>query len=357
MNIQDLLKFAANQGASDVHLQGGSPPMLRLGGQLRGVEGGKVPDDTLLTFLQAVAPPSLGDLDAAIDGGSRFTFALDGVARFRAALYRNERQPGVCLRIIPTRPGSIESLGLPPVLRELAMARRGLTLVVGASGSGRTTTQAALVDVVNRSRPAAVITIEQPPEFVHEPDKALFTRIDPGTGPEGTTRAIDRSLELDPDLIVVGELDRTEAALAAVLRAVESGRHVIASMRTSSSIRALEQLLDPVAPERKPSAKHRLAAALEAIVALRLAVTREGGRKPAVEVFRGLHQTRELYLANRLDDIARLMAGQQGGMQEFDRQLLAMYRAGQVSGTEALRIATDPEALGAELQAGRRPAA
>ncbi|QDV34170.1 type IV pilus twitching motility protein PilT [Tautonia plasticadhaerens] len=357
MNIQDLLKFAANQGASDVHLQGGSPPMLRIGGQLRGVEGAKVPDDQLLAFLRSVAPASLGELDAAIDGGSRFAFAVEGLARFRAALYRNEERPGVCLRVIPTRPGSIESLGLPPVLRELAIARRGLTLIVGASGSGRTTTQAAMVDAVNRSRPAAVVTVESPAEFVHEPDKALFTRVDPGLGADGATRAVDRALELDPDLIVLGELDRTEVALAAVLRAVESGRHVVASMRTSSTIRALEQLLDPVAPERKSAIKARLAAALEAIVALRLATTKEGGRRPVVEVFRGLHQTRELYLANRLDDIARLMAGQQGGMQEFDRQLLAMYRAGQVSGTEALRLATDPEALGAELQAGRRPAA
>ncbi|WP_158633476.1 type IV pilus twitching motility protein PilT [Tautonia sociabilis] len=357
MNIQEFLRFAVGQGASDVHLQGGSPPKVRIDGQLRGVEGGALGDDAMLAFLRSVAPPSLGDLDAALDLGSRFAFEVDGLARVRASLYRSEGSPGACLRIIPGRPKTLEDLGLPAVLREIALARRGLTLIVGASGSGRSTTMAALVDAVNRARPSAVVTIEHPGEFLHEPDKAMFTRLAPDPGPDGTARAIDRALELDPDLIVVGELDRSEAALRSALAAVESGRHIVAAVRASSAIRALEQLLDPVAPERKPPLKPRLAAALEAIVALRLAAAKAGGRRPVVEVLRGLHHTRELYLANRLDDIARLMAGQQGGMQEFDRQLLALYRAGLVSGTEALRLATDPEALGADLQANRRPAA
>ena len=357
MNIQDFLRFAVGQGASDVHLQGGTSPKLRIAGQLRNVEGNSVEAASLSSFLNAVIPGGPEALARARETGSRLTFELPGLARFRAAFYDQDGSPGVSLRVIPLTPPDLDSLRLPPVLRELAVARRGLTLVVGASGSGRSTTLAALVDQVNKTRSAVVVTIEAPTEFVHKPDKSLFIHLDPGSEPGATALAIDRSLGLDPDVVVVGELDRTEEALRAVLSAVESGRHVLASFRASSSIRAIEQLLEPVSLERRAAVKLRLAPALEAIIGLRLAATKEGNRRPAVEVFRGVHQTRELYLANRLDDIARLMAGRMSGMQEFDRELLELYRSGQISGTEALRLATDPEALGADLQVARRPSA
>jgi len=350
LNFDDFLKFAVKNNASDVYLQAGSKPKLRIAGQFRSVESPPPSAEDLKAFLGRIVPPGEpGGVEAALAEGRRFSRGLPGLGRFRATLFQHLDAPGVCLRPIPETPRSLESLGLPSVLREIALARRGLTLVVGAAGNGLTTTIAAMIDAINQAQACSVVTLENPVEFLHTPKQALVTHLTDALDP----KTIRHALDLAPDALALGVIDRTEPMLRAVLDAAATGHQVIAALRAPNAIRALEELIAAVPGDHRAMVKRGLADRLEATVAIRLVQTKQGAIRPVVEVFRMVSQTRQLYLDNRLDDLGRLMAARLSGMQNFDRQLLELYQAGTISGTEAMKQATDPEALAAELHARR----
>jgi twitching motility protein PilT len=348
MNYESLLKFGIDQNASDIHLQAGGTPQLRIGGLIRNVEGPTLEAEGLRAFLSSIAPKAIaGDLDAALMRGARFTRTLDGVGRFRVGLYSHLGQPGAALRVIPLVPLSVEELNLPPVVRDVALARGGLTIVAGTLGSGRTATLAAMIDQINAAQYAKIVILGEPIEHLYARKKALVTLMEPGLDVPSFAHGLERALRLDPDVIAIDELtDDSTARLA--LRAAEAGRQVIATMTATRATQAIERLLYLVGSE----AAAQLATTLEAILAQRLATTRDGRRRPAVEVLRGGPATAKALLDRRLADLRNLPAGRQAGMQTIEQHLVDLYRAGQISGTEAMRLANDPEAVAPHVRPG-----
>lgn len=353
MNFEQLLKFAVDQGASDVHLQTSATPQLRIGGMIRNVEGAPIEEESLCGFLEKIVPKSLtNDLAGALQRGTVFSKTIEGVGRFRCALFSHVGHPGVALRVIPTTVRAAEELNLPPVIREIALARGGLTLVSGIAGTGKTTTVAALVDAINSAQPAKIVTIEDPVENLHPRKKALVTQLELGLDAPSFEHALTRALRQDADVLVIDELSDQPTAIGA-LRAAEAGKQVIATLVATSPTHAIERLLHMVGPAEHNTAMGQIASTLEAIITQRLAVTKDGGRRPALEVLRGGPITAKSLGERRIADLRNLPAGRQAGMQKLEQHLVELYQAGLISGTEALRLANEPDNVASQIRGSR----
>jgi twitching motility protein PilT len=354
MNFEGLLRFAVEQGATDIHLQAGSMPQLRIGGMLRGVEGQVVVADDLETFLASLRGP--GTAPAA----RVFARTIEGVGRFRCAGYTQMGMPGVVLRVLPTAVRSVEEAALPPVIKDIALARRGLTLVAGGSGSGRTSTLATMVDLIAASVPCTIVTVEEPVEYVFPARKAMVTQMESGLDVPTASEGIRQALRQVPDVLVVGELRDLETTQLA-LQAADSGHQVLATFPAGTATQALERVIAQVPDQQKRVALGQLAGSLEAVVAQRLAVTKDGKRRPVVQILRASPFTSRSINEGRMQDLANYLASRQAGMQTFEQHILQLYQEGVLSGTEALRLATNPEAVATELRvlrsAGSIPAA
>ncbi len=352
MNFEQLLKFGVDQGASAIHLQADASPQVRIGGLIRNVEGPPVKADALKAFIASIAPKSVGDdIDRSLAAGSIFSTSI-AAGRFRCSTFNQIGGPGIVLRVIPSTIRSVEELNLPRVVREVALASRGLTLVVGPSSSGKTTTLAAMVDAINGASSQKVVAIEAPVEFVHANKKAMVTQMEVGRNVSSFEHGLGLALQQDADVIVVGDL-RDGAVARIVLDEVEAGRKVLAAMTGLSVTQAIARFIALIPADHKETAVPQLAAALDAVIAQRLARSRDGKFRPAVEVFRGGAASIGSILENRLKDLDHFIESRQNGMQSLDQHLLELNQSGVISGTETMRLATNPEAVAVELRAHR----
>jgi twitching motility protein PilT len=353
MNFDQLLKFGVDQGASAIHLQAGTSPQVRINGLIRNVEGSPVKGEDLRAFIASIGPKSVtDDIDRSIAVGSTFSTSV-AAGRFRCTAFSQIAGPCLVLRAIPSTIKSVEELNLPKAVREVALASRGLTLVVGPSGSGRSTTLAAMVDLINGASNLKIVTIEAPVEHIHTNKKAMITQMEVGQNASSFEHGIALALEQDADVIVVGDV-RDAVAARMVLGAAESGRKVIAVMTGLSAIQAITRLISLVPPDEREIAVSQLATTLEGVVAQRLARTRDGKFRPAVELLRGGVNVSKSILENRFKDLSYHLEGRQGGMQSLDQHLLELHQSGVISGTETMRLATNPEAVGMGLRALRQ---
>lgn len=356
MNFEQLLRFGVDQQASDIHLLPGSPPGLRIGGQLRTVEGQLIPHEGFEAFLKSIVPPELAeDLDSAAAGGAVFVRTIDGVGRFRGTLSRQLGLPGLVLRAIPASIGSIAELNLPPVVQDVALGRRGLTLVTGTGGSGKTRTLAAMVDLINSTVTCKIVTVEDPVEYVHSGKKSLVAQRRVGRDAASFEEALAAATREDADVLVIGDL-RDAGSLRLALRAAESGQQVLAALHGNGAVQAVERLVAMLPPDDRRIGVAQLTGTLEAAIALRMAANKDGGRRPVVEVLRGGPMTTRSILEGRYQDLSGFLASRQGGMQQFDQHLLELYQSGVISGIEAMRLATNPEGVAADLRNLRRKA-
>lgn len=356
MNLEQLAKFAVDQGATDIHLQSGATPQLRLSSLIRNVEGGVIEPDTLKAFLRTITPASIaGDLDSALARGARFSAGIEGTGRFRVSLFSHRGEPGAVLRAVPAAPKTIEELHLPAALKDVALARRGLVLIVGPASSGRSSTLAALIDLVNMSFHVHVVSIEDPVETVHSNKKALVTQMEVGRDTPSFDAGIAQAMGQDVDILVVGEL-ADASTMRAALEAAESGKQVFAIMKGSSALNTIERLLGMAPNDQRKLIAAQLGTYLEAILVQRLANTKDGKRLPALEILRGGPLTARCILEGRFTDLANQISGRQGGMQSIDQDLVELYQAGAISGTEAMRLAHNPETLATELRGLRQAA-
>jgi twitching motility protein PilT len=354
MTIDQFLKFAVDQGASDLHLQTGAAPMLRILGQMRTVDAPPLADAQLRQFIRALAPRTIADdIDAAIARGADFSYGVAGLARFRCNLYSHLGSPGLVLRVILPRIRTLDELHLPPILREIALARRGLTLMSGATGSGKSTTLAAMVDLLNEAYYLKILTIEDPVEYEHTNKRALISHVEVGRDTPSFEHGLRQAMRQAPDAILVGEL-RDADTVRMALRAADTGHQVLATIHSSNAAQTIERLLAMVPPAELAIARQQLAAALVGVVSQRLTVSRSGERWPVVEVLRGDSVVAKYILENRIVDIADYITTGQWGMQTFDMHLLKLYTSGIISGTQALSVATNPEALALEMRAPGR---
>jgi twitching motility protein PilT len=353
MNVEQLLRFAVTQKASDLHLHAGLPATLRLHGTLRAVDGPVVPADALRDFLARTVPAVLrGDPEATFRAGRAFAFAIDGLARFRALPSQHQGEPGLSLHVIPLGIPTSDTHQLPAAIRDIALSRNGLTLIAGPLGSGRTTTLACMVEHLRTQVPSKVVVIEDPIEYVYPSGgKALLLQREVGRDTSSIEAGVEQALHEDADTIAAGSVDGRAAR--PMLQALESGRQVIGVVRATSAVQALDRFLALLPPDEQRSALGLLAQSLEAVVAQRQATLRDGTRRPIFEILRGGPIAGRSLSEGRLADLARYMTGRQAGMQTFDQGLLDLYQADQISGTEAMRLATNVEGVARDIQALR----
>jgi twitching motility protein PilT len=355
MNFEQLLKFGVDQGATAIHLQAETSPQLRIGGVMRNVEGPPVKAEELRAFIGSIAPKSVDDdFDRPLPLGSRFSTSV-GTGRFRCVTFSQIRGPGLVLRVIPPGLRTIEDLQLPRAVRELALASRGLIVVVGPSGSGKTTTLNAMVDLINGASYQKIVTIESPVEHLHANKKAMITQMEVGVNASSFEHGLGLAMQQDADVIVISDLREPEVVRMA-LGAAEAGRKVLTTMTGLHAIQAISRLISLVLPAEGDAASSRMGGALEGVIAQRLANTRDGKLRIAVEVLRGGLVTSRAIQENRLRDLTYVMEGRQSGMQSLDQHLIELYQSGVISGTEAMRLASNPEAVGEGLRAPRQAA-
>jgi twitching motility protein PilT len=343
-----LLAFGIDRGVSDIHFEVGYPPHYRLHGELLGAI--KVPPLTV-SDTEGIARLILGDSSRPVDFNRQFgeidvSYSLAGRGRFRASIFRQRGSVGIVMRLIPFEVQSLEELHLPPVLAEIADARRGMILVTGATGNGKTTSIAAMIRYINETRHAHIITIEDPIEFLFEPGKCMIIQREVGTDTESFKDAVTAALRQDPDVIMVGEIRDRETA-ATCLKAAETGHLVISAIHTPDTISTVQRYVGMFEADSQDMVRERLGDALQAVVSLRLLVGNEGrGRIPAVEIMRVTRSVREcIRTPGRLGDIADLIKKGRDlySMQLFDQHLLDLVNAGLISMEAAIYASSNPD--------------
>jgi len=287
MDLNRLLQFAVDQNASDVHIQSGAPPMLRIAGEMRRLDSEPFTGDAIGALIAEMAADRTGAaLEEAIQAGLDFSYMLPGVARFRGSAYRQLGSLGLVIRVIGLHIPSFDELNLPKVVRDVALVRRGLILVTGTTGSGKSTTLAAMIDLINRTYRSKIITIEDPVEYLHHARESLISQFEVGRDTPSFARALRQSLRQDPDVILIGEL-RDAESLRIALHAADTGHQVFSTVHSANAPQTVERIIAMFPPAEHHLLLSQLAGSIEAIISQRLVATEAGGRRPAVEVLRG----------------------------------------------------------------------
>jgi len=354
MDFQQLLRFAVDNHASDLHLQAGSAPMLRVAGQSRFVNTEPLANEAVRNIVLALLPAAKhSEVDRAVVNGLDFSYAVPNLARFRCSAFSQLGQFGMVLRII--RPGipTIEQLNLPEAIRDIALSQRGLTLVTGTTSSGKSSTLAAMIGLINENYRTKIIAIEDPIEAIHPNKKSMISQIEVGVDTPSFDQALRQALRLNPDVILVGEL-RDVQTLRIALRAADTGHQVFSTLHAANATQTIERIIAMFPPAEHDLLLSQLASSIEAIISQRLVTTVDGQRRPALEILRGSPVSEKFILQKRLTDLHAYMETSESGMQTFDAHLLRMYREQLISGTEALRTASNPEALGMAMRGIRR---
>ncbi len=341
-DLTALLSFARDEGASDLHISAGLPPLLRIRGEIMKLE---------------MAPLSAEDTHAAIydilnDEQKRlfeehrdldFAFEIPGVSRFRANVLWQQRGEGAVFRVVPTTVKTLEELGMPKVLKDLAMKEKGLVVVTGPTGSGKSTTLAAMVDHVNDTRRGHILTIEDPIEFVHTPKKCVINQREVGPHTKSFAAALRAALREDPDVILVGELRDLETTQLAI-SAAETGHLVFATLHTNSASKTVDRIIDIFPSGQQAQVRTMLSESLEGVVAQSLLPSKDGkGRVAALEVLVGVPALRNLIREDKTAQILSVIqTGAQHGMQSLDQSLRDLVMQGRLSRGEAMKKSSNP---------------
>lgn len=342
-----LLAFGIERGVSDIHFEVGYPPHYRLHGELLGAI--KVPPLTA-PDTEAIARMILEDRMITVDFTRRFaeidvSYSLAQRGRFRASIFRQRGAVGIVMRLIPISVQSLVQLNLPSVLAEISDARRGLILVTGATGNGKTTTMAAMLRHINETRHAHIVTIEDPIEFIHEPQKCMIIQREIGSDTESYAGAMTAAMRQDPDVILVGEIRDRETA-STCLKAAETGHLVLSAIHTPDAAATVQRYLGLFESDALEVVRDRLGDCLQAIVSLRLLAAKDGRRRiPAVEILRVTRTVRECLRAGRLSDLHELMRKGRDlySMQLFDQHLMDLVNSGLITMETAIYASSNPE--------------
>ncbi len=347
VNLSQILSFAAEKGASDIHFQVGSPPLLRHQGELFPLKHPPLSEEDMVAIGQTLA--KYGDAEKFkkelrdYDG----SFALANVARFRVNVYRQNGRYAAVLRLIPFKPRSFEELNLPKVLEKIAMLKRGLILVTGATGNGKSTTLASIINHINQKRRAHIITIEDPIEYLFEKNLSVISQREIGPDTESFASALRGAMRQDPDVLMVGEL-RDHLTVDTCLKAAETGHLVMASIHTPDVMRTLNRLLGYFPAEEHPSIRQRLSENLVAIISQQLLATQDKkGMIPACEIML-VNKTIEMCLKNpeKTNEILTYVSKNRDlGMQTFDQHLIELVKARKISMDDAMVAAEQAETL------------
>lgn len=354
-SFHKLLAFGIEKGVSDIHFEVGYPPHYRLHGELLGAT--KVAPMGA-TDTESIAAMILEDRHIEVDFTRRFaeidvSYSLLQRGRFRASIFRQRGAVGIVMRLIPIVVYTLEQLHLPPVVAEIANARRGLVLVTGATGNGKSTTLAAMIRYINETRHAHIVTVEDPIEYIHEPQRCMIIQREVGADTESFRDALVAALRQDPDVIMVGEVRDRETA-ATCLKASETGHLVLSAIHTPDTSATIQRYVGMFEANEQDITRERLADCLQAVVSLRLLPSKDGTRRvPAVEILRMTRSMREcIRNAARLGEIPELIRKGRDlySMQLFDQHLAELVTSGVITMDTAKHAASNPEELERSLR-------
>jgi twitching motility protein PilT len=358
MDITQLLTFAQRQGASDVHLASCEPPMVRINGDIKKIEHAPLTSEEVHNMIFDIMSDLLrktfqesNDVD--------FSFELGNIARFRVNAFRTRWGEAAVFRTIPTKVMTIEELGLPSLIRDLCDREKGLVLITGPTGSGKSTTLAAMIDYINHTYEGHILTIEDPIEFVHESRKCLVNQREVGPHTQSFSAALRGALREDPDVILVGEMRDLET-IALALTAAETGHLVFGTLHTSSAPKTVDRVIDVFPAAQQAQIRAMFAESIQAVITQTLLKRRAGGRIAALEILVGTTAVRNLIRENKIHQIPSAMqTGQAAGMQTMDMALIELVNRGVVSAEEAQSRSLTPNLFGSVPEAktgnGRLP--
>jgi len=344
MDVTELLAFGVEQGASDCHLSAGEPPMLRVNGDLKKLDSPALSPEAVHALIFDI----MNDAQRRVFQETLecdFSFALGETARFRVNVFMQRKGEAAVFRTIPTKILTLEELGMPPILKQLCEKEKGLILVTGPTGSGKSTTLAAMVDYLNESYEGHILTVEDPIEFVHRSKKCLVNQRELGPNTQSFSNALRAALREDPDIILVGEL-RDLDTIQLALTAAETGHIVFATLHTSSAPKTVDRIIDVFPPVQQAQIRAQFAESIEAVIAQTLCKKKGGGRVPALEIMTGTTAIRNLIREGKIHQIPGTMqVSQKDGMQTMDMALINLVNRGLVTREEAQSKSMNPNLL------------
>jgi len=325
--MQQLLEEANARGASDLHLSAGEPPAVRVHGDLGRLDGPPLSPHQVLELVHSIMTDAQRE-HFAVEHECDFATDLPGVGRYRVNAFVHSRGPGTVLRNIPTQVPQLDEMTLPPVLKELCEKERGLVLVTGPTGSGKSTTLAAMVNHINQTWDAHILTVEDPIEFVHTPQRCFVNQREVGPHTNSFANALRAALREDPDVILVGEMRDLET-ISLAITAAETGHLVFGTLHTSSAAKTIDRVIDAFPGEQQAQIRAMLSESLEAVVAQTLLKKKGGGRIAACEVLIGVPAVRNLIREGKLHQIPSMMqTGQRMKMETLDMALAGLLKRG-----------------------------
>jgi twitching motility protein PilT len=350
LSLHDFLKTSVKIGGSDIHLQGDSVPMIRVDGRAKFLDVLPLSDEAMTEYvdkiLNAQAEPKdkrdilhhKGSVDVAYSMGP-------GQPRFRTNLFHSREKYAIVMRRIVTKIPNFEELNLPPQIEQMAEFQRGMVLVSGTTGSGKSTSLAAVIGKINRNRAERIITVEDPIEFQHENAKSLVSQVEVGTDSESYEYALRAMMRQDPDVILIGEI-RDSFSLTTALRAADTGHMVFTTVHATNAPMTVGRISSLFIPEQRELQQEQLAMNLNAIVCQRLAKRRDGkGRIPVNEIMMATPLVRKYILEGEFDKLKGCVGNRESGSQSFDQHLVELFNKQLIDISEAMRLASNVDAL------------
>ena len=346
MDITELLTAAVQAGASDLHLKSGNYPMMRVHGELRPIVEDRRLDPPAMEALAAELMPAALQPRLAREHEADFAHSVAGLGRFRCNVFRQRGTIAMVLRVIPIQVSSLEDLELPPVLKIIAEGERGLILLTGTTGSGKSTTLAAMVDHINHTRATHIMTVEDPIEYLHQDDRSIINQREVEVDTKSFAQALRSALRQDPDVILVGEMRDLETVETG-LTAAETGHLVMSTVHTLDATETINRLIAVFPPHQQRQVRLQLASVLRAVISQRLMPRVDGtGRSVAVEVLVNTAFVRDCIVDPERTHLIQdaIAAGtSQYGMQTFDQSIYGLYQGGRISYDTALQWASNPD--------------
>ena len=354
LSMGDLLEVAVEQGASDLHLSEGLAPVLRLHGHLQPLDAQPLRPEDSERLMKQITPED-HQRRLRESGGSDFGIEFGERARFRVSIFMQKGTVGMVLRLIPSRFMSLEEIGLPPAIKDLLFKPRGLVLVTGPTGSGKTTTLGSMINIINETSDRHIITIEDPIEYYHKHKKSVITQREIGVDVPTFSEALRRGLRQDPDVMMVGEMRDLETMEAAIT-AAETGHLVFATLHTTGAARTVDRIVDAFPTNQQEQIRTQLASSIEAVISQLLLVRNDKpGRVAAFEIMMATPAIRSLIRDNKTFRITSdIQTGAKYGMMTLDDHLFSLYERGLISYEEVVTSAQDVESLAHKLQDASR---
>ena len=343
MNIIELVNVATTRKASDIHITVGIPPALRINGQLVTLEEEKLnPNDTKALVYETLTDKLIEELEEK--GEVDTSFSSPGIGRYRVNAYKQRGSYGMALRIIPLEIPTIEDLGLPPIIKDLARLPRGLILVTGPTGSGKSTTLASMIDLINKERRCHILTLEDPIEYLHKHKQSIVNQREIGTDSISFANGLRAALRQDPDVILVGEMRDLET-ISIALTAAETGHLVLSTLHTIGSAKTIDRVIDVFPPHQQQQVRIQFSSVIQSIISQQLLPkANKDGRIAAFEVMVATTGIRNLIREEKIHQIdTAIQTGAKYQMQTMDNSLLELYRKGLITKETALMQAINQE--------------